>query len=329
MRIFLLAGTIAMAALAYAGAGAHSAVQAQNGAATVDETARLNQEANARAQRQAEERARIMARIRANEENNARIDRDNERRQREYQEQMRARDAANAAEQARYDAEMARYRAQQAEAERQNARRGGRSSGGTRASTERTAAEGSRATNTSGLSCADQVRRNRQRGRAVGGVVGGVAGLVGGRHLGNVARIGVAALSVPVGALIGDAIASRLDCREQEQAARATEQAVEGGVGTTITWRSETRPNVTGTSTVTAVEAPVVASRNSTVPATGTPANPAGASTAAGTPVATAAASPETSPCLTVTDVIIVDGEETRAPKRMCRRPPTNRYVRV
>ena len=41
------------------------------------------------------------------------------------------------------------------------------------------------------------------------------------------------------------------------------------------------------------------------------------------------AATAETSSCLTVTDVIIVDGEETRAPKRMCRRPPTNRYVRV
>jgi hypothetical protein len=33
--------------------------------------------------------------------------------------------------------------------------------------------------------------------------------------------------------------------------------------------------------------------------------------------------------CVTVTDIVIIDGEETRAPKRMCRRPPTNRYVRV
>ena len=33
--------------------------------------------------------------------------------------------------------------------------------------------------------------------------------------------------------------------------------------------------------------------------------------------------------CMTVTDVVIVDGQETRAPKQMCRRPPTNRYVRV
>ncbi len=164
------------------------------------------------------------------------------------------------------------------------------------------------------------MQRNRQRGRAVGGALGGIAGVVGGRNLGNVARIGVAAVAVPVGALIGDAIASRLDCREQEQAAQATEQAVEGGVGTTITWQSETRPGVSGTTTVTAVEAPPA-------PATRAPSTPATA------PAATAEALPnapaETSPCLTVTDVIIVDGEETRAPKRMCRRPPTNRYVRV
>ena len=34
-------------------------------------------------------------------------------------------------------------------------------------------------------------------------------------------------------------------------------------------------------------------------------------------------------PCVTVTDVIIVDGQETTAPKRMCKRPPSNRYVRA
>ena len=32
---------------------------------------------------------------------------------------------------------------------------------------------------------------------------------------------------------------------------------------------------------------------------------------------------------MTVTDIVIIDGQETRAPKRMCRRPPNNRYVRV
>jgi hypothetical protein len=176
------------------------------------------------------------------------------------------------------------------------------------------------------------VRRNRGRGRAIGGALGGVAGLVGGRNLGTVARIGVTALSVPVGALIGDAIASRLDCREQEQAARATEQALAGGVGTTIAWQSETRPGVTGTSTVTAVEAPPAPAAPATetaMRATGTETPATTPATPGPAPVSTAAASMETTPCLTVTDVIIVDGEETRAPKRMCRRPPTNRFVRV
>jgi hypothetical protein len=305
MRHFILAGTIALAAMAWAGAGAHGADQAQNSATTASETERLNREAAERARLQAEERARVEAQIRANEENNARIDQENARRQREFDEQMRARDAAIAAEQARYNAEMERFRAEQAA--RQSAQRGGRSGSEARANAapQRTASNGN--ANASGQSCAQQVRRNRQRGRAVGGALGGIAGVVGGRQLGTAARIGVAVVSVPVGALIGDAIASRLNCREQEQAARATEQAVEGGVGTTISWRSETRPNVTGTSTVTAIEAPPV------------PATPAA------TPVAAA----DTTPCLTVTDIIIVEGEETRAPKRMCRRPPTNRFVRV
>ena len=151
---------------------------------------------------------------------------------------------------------MERFRAQQAEA----ARRGGRSGASDRASAARTTASRpsaeTRSASASGRSCADRIRRNRGRGRAIGGVVGGVAGIVGGRNLGNVARTGLTALAVPVGALIGDAIASRLDCREQEQAAAATEQALAGGVGTAVTWQSETRPNVTGTSTVTAIEAP-------------------------------------------------------------------------
>jgi surface antigen len=142
-------------------------------------------------------------------------------------------------------------------------------------------------------SCEEQVERNRRRGRLLGGLVGGVAGLALGRR-GNTAPL-VAAL-VPTGALIGDAIAGLLDCDEQRKDATATEEAIRGGVGTTTSWASETRPNVTGTSTVTAVAA---------------------------------ADGPDGSDCMSVTDVVIVDGQETRAAKRMCRRPPTNRYVRV
>lgn len=132
-------------------------------------------------------------------------------------------------------------------------------------------------------------QRNEGRHRS-GGILGGVA-------RGALGRFGGAAATVimPVGSLLGDAIMNLLDCDEQRKAATATEEAVRGPVGTTSTWRSETRPgHVTGSSTVTAAD--------------------------------TSAADGQ---CVTVTDIVIVDGEETRAPKRMCRRPPSDRYVRV
>lgn len=139
-------------------------------------------------------------------------------------------------------------------------------------------------------SCEDRNRRNRRRGRIIGGIVGGVAGALAPRE----DRAAAMLLAVPAGVLIGDAIAGLLDCREQEQAALATERALEGGVGSTVEWTSETRPNVTGSSTVLAM-----------------------------------APDPNGGECMTVTDIVIIDGEETRAPKTMCRRPPSNRFVRV
>jgi surface antigen len=139
--------------------------------------------------------------------------------------------------------------------------------------------------------CEQQNQQARRRGRGIGGFLGGAARLVGG-PVGGVA--GVATSMLPVGEMLGEAIASMLDCREQQQAATATDTATRGGVGTTSTWTSETRQNVSGSSTVTASE-----------------------------PVAATGAQ-----CMTVTDVVIVDGQETRAPKRMCRTPPSNRYVR-
>ena len=96
---------------------------------------------------------------------------------------------------------------------------------------------------------------------------------------------------VRIGHSLSDAIARRLDCHEQQQAALATDRAIQGGVGTTATWTSNTRARVSGSSMVTAQD--------------------------------------RSGGCVTVTDIIIVDGEETRAPKRMCRRPPSNRFVRV
>ena len=134
----------------------------------------------------------------------------------------------------------------------------------------------------------DCQQRNEGRHR-VGGMLGGMA-------RGMLGRVGGAASSVvlPMGSMLGDAIMNLLDCREQEQAAQATETATRGGnVGDSASWRSESRPNVAGNSTVTAVD------------------------TSGG------------DDCMMVTDVVIVDGQETSAPKRMCRRPPNNRYMRV
>ncbi len=126
----------------------------------------------------------------------------------------------------------------------------------------------------------------RQRGSALGSIGRGLLGRIGGGSVANVVS--------PMSSMLGDALMSLLDCREQEQAANATETAVRGGnVGDTAAWQSETRPNVSGTSTVVAVDR-------------------SGGDD-----------------CMTVSDIIIVDGQETEVPKRMCRRPPTNRYQRV
>ncbi|HEY0013202.1 MAG TPA: hypothetical protein VGB79_10175 [Allosphingosinicella sp.] len=133
--------------------------------------------------------------------------------------------------------------------------------------------------------CANQESR-RRRGRILGGIGGGILrqAVPGSGYVGF----------IPAEEILSEAITSMLDCRERQQAVEATNEAVRGGVGTTSTWTSETRPGVSGSSTVT-----------------GQTASADGAS------------------CLTVTDLIIVEGQEERVPKTMCRRPPSNRYVRV
>ncbi|NJS13918.1 MAG: hypothetical protein HC788_03955 [Sphingopyxis sp.] len=90
-----------------------------------------------------------------------------------------------------------------------------------------------------------------------------------------------------------NAIACKLDPAEQVQAAAATEVATRGEkVGSTSAWTSETRENVSGSSTVVA--------RN----------DEAGGRR-----------------CMNVTDFVIVEGEETRVEKRMCKEPGQKRYV--
>ena len=278
MNRVLLAASIA--ALSFTGVSA-AAIQ------TSDDQARQKAEADARydalqaeARRQAEEQRQAQIRYEQGVAEAAAA-------QRRYEE-----------DNARYQAELARSRAAQADYERRlrehneavgaRADRNASSSGTQTAALTPTRAPLANDSRT----CEQQRRRARRRGSAAGGVIGGVAGgLLGNSTVGRLASIATLA---PVGALIGDAIARRLDCHEQEQAAHATEEALRGGVGTTSTWTSETRPGVSGSSTVVAD-----------------------------------ASTPNSAQCLTVTDIIIVDGEETRAPKRMCRRPPSNAFVRV
>lgn len=129
----------------------------------------------------------------------------------------------------------------------------------------------------------------KKRGSAMlGSMLGGLAS----RTLG---RVGGVTSYVPLSqfsSTLTEAIACRLDAREQEKAATATNEAVRGGVGTSSSWASDTRPGVTGSSTVTAAT-----------------------QTAGG------------GSCVSVNDVIIVNGEETKVSKRMCRQPGASGYV--
>ena len=137
--------------------------------------------------------------------------------------------------------------------------------------------------------------------RSVGSsILGSVAGSVAGSAAG---RMGGVFHWVPIAGLtdqLTSAIACRLDPEEQKQAAEATLAATRGegaaaevAVGSSASWTSATRADVSGTSTVVA--------RND--------ADAGGLQ------------------CIMVSDVIIVSGEETRADKRMCRKPPAARYA--
>jgi hypothetical protein len=128
--------------------------------------------------------------------------------------------------------------------------------------------------------------------RILGGVVGSIAGSTVGRTW--IGRF------LPVAEFadqLTGAIACLLDPEEQKQAADATLEATRGGedgeveVGSTAAWTSTTREEVSGTSTVT-----------------------------------DRLASADGADCITVTDVVIVKGEETTADKRMCRPPGSRRY---
>lgn len=150
-------------------------------------------------------------------------------------------------------------------------------------------------------------------GDAVSGAIGGMLGGLGRRT----ARSAGVPLFVPVAEFadtLTTEIACKLDPEEQEQAADATFEATRfdpsrsGGedsaqgapmgtrvgppVGQSAAWTSGTRDSVQGSSTVTARDE----------------------------------SAQDGTDCITVTDVIIVEGEETKAEKRMCRAPGKARY---
>ena len=138
--------------------------------------------------------------------------------------------------------------------------------------------------------CADTAQKKAKRsmfGGLLGGIAGGVLGQAG-------VSSTVVSLALPAASYLGDELLRMLDCKEQQQAAKATDEAIRGGVGTEVSWKSETRANVSGKSTVTAEEKLADGGQ-----------------------------------CLTVTDVVIVDGEETTVPKRMCKAKGASGYAKV
>jgi surface antigen len=133
-----------------------------------------------------------------------------------------------------------------------------------------------------------ELSEGKKRGSSIaGGLLGGLADRAFGRN--------PIASFVPTNAFtnaLTDAIACKLDQDEQKKAVAATEQAVAGGVGSRSSWTSATRQGVSGSSTVTA------------------------ANTRA-----------DGGSCMTITDVVIVEGQETTVAKQMCRKPGGGGYV--
>lgn len=144
-------------------------------------------------------------------------------------------------------------------------------------------------------SCGKGKKGDKGRG-VLGGMLGGAVD-----ELARSARLPSFVPIPEVSDQLTESIACRLDPEEQKQAAEATLSVTrtEGDgtlpeVGASASWNSSTRQNVSGTSTVTSRQA-----------------------------------SSGTLDCITVTDVVIIEGEEARAEKRMCRAPGAARYAIV
>jgi predicted lipid-binding transport protein (Tim44 family) len=145
-----------------------------------------------------------------------------------------------------------------------------------------------------GKKCEETPARSTRRG-----ILGGLGGAALGGLLGSNRVTSTISSFLPVQSLLTDALLNLLYCDEQKKAAKATEdvtaKAETQGVGTTVAWRSESRPGVSGKSEVTEVDATPQGGRR----------------------------------CMKVTDVVIIDGEETKMEKRMCKQPPSTRYAKV
>jgi surface antigen len=122
-------------------------------------------------------------------------------------------------------------------------------------------------------------KKAKKRGGVLGGLLGGVAGNAAG--LGKIGTL----ISSAAGAVLVGEIACQLTEDEQKEAIAATVEVTEKEeVGATATWKSPTRAGVSGSSTVTALNT-----------------------------------EPNGRKCLNITDVAIIDGQETRVSKQMCR----------
>ena len=139
--------------------------------------------------------------------------------------------------------------------------------------------------------CQDTAAKKAKRSM-FGGMLGSLAGSIAGQFGGTAGAVASAAL--PAASMLGEELLRMLDCKEQQQAAKATDAAIRGGIGTEVSWKSETRGNVSGRSKVTGEEKLADGGQ-----------------------------------CLTVTDVVIVDGEETVVPKRMCKARGASGYAKA
>lgn len=132
----------------------------------------------------------------------------------------------------------------------------------------------------------DKRRCGRGGAKAFGGLAGGIAGGASGLD-----GLGVV-MSGLLGAVLAGEIACQLDDKERKAAADATLALTKRDkLGATAAWVSPTRQGVSGSSTITEL----------------------------GT-------QPNGTRCLSITDIAIIDGEETRIVKWMCRAKPGEPY---